>query len=64
MKAIFAFIRDQILQFWPPYREQQDDGRGETQSHAPPAATGSEYRTEDLDQARSTCIRPRGQRPL
>jgi hypothetical protein len=25
MRATLAFIRDQVLQFWPPYREEVHD---------------------------------------
>jgi hypothetical protein len=34
MKAMLAFILDQILQFWPPYRQEHDADVSRTADHA------------------------------
>jgi hypothetical protein len=34
MKAMLAFILDQILQFWPPYRQEQDAEVRRAMDHA------------------------------
>jgi hypothetical protein len=34
MKAMLAFILDQILQFWPPYRQEHEAEVGRAADHA------------------------------
>jgi hypothetical protein len=34
MKAMLAFILDQILQFWPPYRQEHEADISRTADHA------------------------------
>ena len=62
MKAMFAFILDQILQFWPPYRpehQQNDAAQRESLFEAIEVAAQSDAVNADsqTDEGRQTLAR-------